>query len=93
MLMTGWAKFSALVQTDPGTHRAPCTKGTGSLSRGGSGMAPPSSTEVKERVSYATTTFLGLHILLYVETSLLTYDRFIICKKKKKIYSNFALTF
>ena len=50
----GGVRFSA-VQTDPGTHPACCTMGTGSfpgvkLSGRGVDHPPPSSAEVKERV-------------------------------------------
>jgi hypothetical protein len=48
------ARFCTLVQTDPETHQACCTMGTGSVSRGvkrpGRGVKnpPPCSAEVKE---------------------------------------------
>jgi hypothetical protein len=52
------AKFSALIQTDPGAHPASCTVGTGSfprVNRQGCGVDHPwqSSAEVKERVELA----------------------------------------
>ena len=64
LLATGWTvrgsnpggvRFSAPVQTGPGTHSASCTMGTGSfpgVERPGRGVDHPhtSSAEVKERV-------------------------------------------
>jgi hypothetical protein len=49
------ARFSAFLQTGPGTHPATCTMGTGffpGVKRPGRGVdhPPPSSAEIKERV-------------------------------------------
>jgi len=55
----GWnpdgGRFSAPVQTGPGTHPASCTRGTGSFPgverlRRSVDHPPPSSAEVKERI-------------------------------------------
>jgi len=61
------ARFSAPVQTGPGSHAVACTMGTGSLSQEQSGRGvtlttdppPPSSAEGKER-SHTSTQPLGL---------------------------------
>ena len=63
------ARFSAPVQTGPGAQPAPYTMGTvpfPGVKRPGSGADhPPSfSAEVKERVQYTSTSFLGLRDLL-----------------------------
>ena len=61
--------FSAPVQTDPGTHPACYTMGTGSFpgvkwSGRGVDHPPPSSAEVNERVELYLYSTLGLRVLL-----------------------------
>ena len=58
------ARFSAPVQTGPGTHPAPYTMGTGSfpgVKRPGRGVdhQPPSSAKVKEKVELCLYSFSG----------------------------------
>jgi len=62
-------RFSAPVQTGPGTHPASYTMGTGSfpgVKRSGRGVdhPPPSSAEVNERVKLYLYSTLGLRGLL-----------------------------
>ena len=66
------ARFSAPVETGPGSHPASYTTGTGSfpgVKRAGRGVGhpPPSSVEVKVRVELYFYSPLGLHGLLYGE--------------------------
>jgi hypothetical protein len=62
-------KFSALIQTGPGSYPAYCTMSSGYLSQGkasefGVDHLPPSSTQVKEKLELYFTPLLGVHGLL-----------------------------
>jgi hypothetical protein len=60
------ARFAATVHTCPGAHLISCKMDTGSLYRGKSGRVVEFDHRLKKKLSYFSTSLLGLRGILWV---------------------------